>query len=190
MELRSMKKRIGLVMLLFTLGVSAQVDKVSVVKNLYNVQAGFGLWVNNETKLNSEITLRSEIGLNGGYQKEGNTSTLAFIPGVSVEPRWYFNLKKRYTKGKDVAFNSANYWSVKAFYVSNAFILATNNAELENNQLNITVNWGLKRNINAHWHYELGVGLGANALYKDEDSLFTNNSPLVGNLTVRIGYKL
>ncbi|MDO6801124.1 hypothetical protein Q4595_01555 [Wenyingzhuangia sp. 1_MG-2023] len=185
-----MRKCFLTVVALVSLTVNAQVEKVSVVKNLYNIQTGFGLWVNNETKLTQEVALRSELGLSGAYQKRSGESVLAFVPGVSVEPRWYFNLKKRYQEGKDVAFNCANYWSVKAFYVSDAFIIATNNAELERNNLNVTVNWGLKRNLNANWHYELGVGLGADVLYKETDGFLTQDSPFVGSFTVRIGYKL
>jgi len=174
----------------FSLDMFSQVEDVSVNQNQYNIQAGFGIWVNNETKLIETVALRTELGLSGAYQKEGSESTLAFLPGVSLEPRWYFNLKKRDSKGRDISFNSANYWSVKAFYISDAFIIATNNAELENDKLNVTINWGLKRNLSKKLHYEFGIGLGVDALYQKSNAILATDSPVVGSLTLRLGYKL
>lgn len=180
-----------LLVLLISSKLFAQKNEETMLSHsLFNIQAGFGFWVNNETKLIETVALRTELGLSGAYQKEASESTLAFLPGVSLEPRWYFNLKKRHSQGRDISFNSANYWSVKAFYISDAFIIATNNAELENDKLNITINWGLKRNLSKKLHYEFGVGLGVDALYKKNNAILASDSPIVGSLTLRLGYKL
>ncbi|MGY6649378.1 hypothetical protein [Wenyingzhuangia sp. IMCC45574] len=189
-----MKKNYTFLVLLFgAISCFAQKETSSVVKNMYNIQTGFGLWANNETRLSPEVALRSEVGFSGGYRQSFDKSTLAFVPGLSLEPRWYFNLKKRAKKGKDISFNSANYWSVKAFLISDSFVIATNDdlTVLDNDRLHLTANWGLKRNFSEHWNYEFGIGFGTNLLHRDRDYFFgREESPIVGNLTLRLGFKL
>lgn len=188
-----MKNNIALIVILLVMGTaySQQPTTSSVEYSIFNIQTGFGLWVNNEARWSDQVAIRSEIGLNGAFQISGNESSHALVPGISIEPRWYYNLDKRNKQGKTIKNNSANYWSVKTFYLSDSFVFATNSAELESDQLNITLSWGFKRNFSNHWHYELGVGLGIDALYdKEAHSLESHNSNLVGSLTVRIGYKL
>lgn len=182
-----------LVLLLVSTSISclAQKEKPSVVNNMYNIQTGLGLWVNNETRLSDEIALRTEVGFNGAYEYDNGTSNFALVPGLSLEPRWYFNLKKRQEKGKDIAFNAGNYWSLKAFLLSDSFIIANNdNLELGRDRLHFTANWGLKKNLSENWNYEFGIGLGANLLYKENAAFYENESPIVGSLTLRIGFKL
>ena len=65
----------------------------SVEKSLWGVQTGvLGIWVNNEARLSNSIALRSEVGLNGGF--EGGTFVednfqWILAPTLNVEQRWY-----------------------------------------------------------------------------------------------------
>lgn len=70
----------------------------SVEKAIFNTEAGFGIWINYETRLSSEFTLRSEVGLNANFFLSYNTNNdVQFMagPSLNIEPRWYYNLKEQ-----------------------------------------------------------------------------------------------
>ncbi len=57
--------------------------------------------------LNVGIDYRSYIG-----DEDFALDNVVFSPRIHVEPRYYYNIKKRHAKGKNTAFNSANYFSI------------------------------------------------------------------------------
>lgn len=91
----------------------------SVEKSVFGIQTGFvGLWIHHEMRLTSQIALRSELGLDLGYWYSDGTDTEGYfvVPGVTLEPRWYYNLKKRISKNRRIDSNSGNYLSLRASF--------------------------------------------------------------------------
>jgi hypothetical protein len=88
----------------------------SVEKSIYGIQTGFlGTWLYNESRLNNEFALRSQVGFD--FRVEGIREFESFGPNsdfygilhLSLEPRWYYNLDRRLKKGKNIDRNSGNF---------------------------------------------------------------------------------
>jgi hypothetical protein len=95
-----MKKHIKIITLLLIIFQSTYAQNTGIEKSIFNVQTGFlGVWVNNEYRLSNEIVLRSEVGLDLGFQGCSDCNTVyGLIPVISHEPRWYYNINKRNSK--------------------------------------------------------------------------------------------
>jgi len=155
---------ISMIVLCSSFGFSQEVqDDASVEKSVFGIQTGpLGLFsIHNELKLSNQVALRSEIGLGDIGVFTDDDFDLSFFTTFSatLEPRWYYNLTKRVSKGKRIDGNSGNYLSLRASYYSYDL------SELDEYNLNnpfVALNWGIRRNIGDHFIYEatLGGGLG------------------------------
>lgn len=117
------------VALLFCRGIQAQIIKVE--DNLTGVQAGlFGIWGHYERMLSLSTASRLEAGLDNALIEDYNGLNFYLVPVFVVEPRWYYNLKKRASRGKKHFSNSANYISLFVrhhpgwFIISNYYTIA------------------------------------------------------------------
>ncbi len=121
----------------------------------------FGAWAYNETRLADEVSLRSEVGLNLGMWGGSFYPRTGYIlyPTVSVEPRYYYNLKRRVKLGKEIVHNSGNYFSLKTTYESDLFAIS-NYDIVVNNHITVVPKWGLRRSFAKHFEYEFSTGLG------------------------------
>jgi hypothetical protein len=173
-----MKKVIAFLILAFNLNANAQ--EVSVEKSIFGVQTGFGvhtgIWFNNESKLSNSIALRSEIGLEKDFTVGDHYDGAGFIlqPVLTLEPRYYYNLEKRNSKGKNTANNSGNYFSIKTSYHPDWFVINLANNVTKTADLAIVPTWGLKRQIGNHFTYETAVGFGYRVVYLKENSVNGN----------------
>jgi hypothetical protein len=94
-----MKKTL-LILSLCTLTLVAKAQNTSVEKSTFGVQTGvLGIWAYNEAKLSNNIALRTEIGFDFGIWEttyyDYYDSPLILTPVIVLEPRFYYNLKKR-----------------------------------------------------------------------------------------------
>lgn len=65
-------------------------------KSIFNFQLGtVGAWVSNELKILNNLALRTEIGL---YTEIVSGNGLFIAPEITFEPRWYYNIGKRFNK--------------------------------------------------------------------------------------------
>lgn len=173
-----MIKVLSVLILAFSLNVNAQ--EVSVEKSIFGVQTGFGvhtgIWFNNESKLSNSIALRSEIGLEKDFTVGDHYDGAGFIlqPVLTVEPRYYYNLEKRNSKGKKIANNSGNYISIKTSYHPDWFVINLADNVTKTADLAIVPTWGLKRQIGNHFTYETAVGFGYRVVYLKENSVNGN----------------
>lgn len=158
----------------------------SVEKSFFGVQAGlFGAYVYNESKLSNDIALRTELGMSMGlwdgtfYPKTG----ILFTPTISVEPRYYYNLKRRVKNGKNILNNSANFFSLKTSYNPDLFVISNYDNISVNNHITIIPSYGFRRNLGKNFEYEFtaGYGYGYDFKLKDGGGLL--------NLGFRIGYR-
>ena len=131
-----------------------------VEKSIFNIQTGFlGVWINNESRLNDNFTLRSEIGLDFGFRvynftnNDSNEFDFALMPVLSLEPRWYYNLDERKKKSKNTSNNSGNFLSLKTSYQPDWFIISDiENARVASN-ISAIPTWGIRRILGKHFNF-------------------------------------
>lgn len=194
-----MKKIILFLILGITIHSKAQ--EASVEKSIFSVQTGFaGLWLNNELKLSNSIALKSEIGIEYDFAVGDHYDEAGFIlqPVITVEPKFYFNLKKRNSKGRNISNNSGNYLSLKTSYHPDWFVINLDDNITKNADLSIIPTWGIKRMMGDHFTYEAGAGLGYRIVFIKANSNFGNsqsvddfnytNKQYTPYLHLRIGY--
>ncbi len=158
-------------------------QNTSVKKSIFGIQTGIlGIWAHNEYRLSNTIALRSEIGFDGGFRISGSTEIYALTPILKVEPRWYYNLKKRSLKGKNISNNSGNFIAVNFSYHPNWFVISNNNDVYTPDQVSIIPKWAIRRVIGKHFAYETGLGIG----YVHEFESNTGGTTV--DLHLRIGY--
>jgi len=153
-------------------------NKVSVEKSTFSIQTGFlGIWVNNESRLSNSFVLRSEIGFaakiwGSSYQKTGFLLT----PVFRLEPRWYYNLRKRASKSKRIDGNSGNYLALQTSYYPGGRAISNYDNVNMNSVFIISPMWGIQRNIGRHFNYNAGVGLGYVHYFADKSGYGESSS--------------
>jgi hypothetical protein len=167
-------------------------QKKDVENSLYNFQTGIlGTWINNETKLSTSLTLRSEIGLDAGIfggEINGN-SGLFLTPVINLEPRFYYNINKRGNKKKDTSNNGANFLTTSISYHPDWFVISSKDNISVYNQLSIIPKWGIRRNIaKSNFNFEAGIGLGYRFYFLKQYGYTKNEGETAIDLHFRIGY--
>lgn len=170
----------------------AQSQNTSVEKSIFNIQTGFlGVWINNEAKINNKITLRSEIGLDSGFDFEfvNRDLHLVFSPVLTIEPRYYYNLDKRKNQGKRIDNNSGNYLSLKSSFYSDVFNIKVSEEKNIAENISFIPTWGIRRNLGDHFNFETGIGLGVVYYFEKQVTLLDSyHASLAANIHLRIGY--
>jgi len=187
--------------LILGINIHSKAQEGSVEKSIFSVQTGFaGLWLNNELKLSNSIALKSEIGIEYDFAVGDHYDEAGFIlqPVITVEPKFYFNLKKRNSKGRNISNNSGNYLSLKTSYHPDWFVINLDDNITKNADLSIIPTWGIKRMMGDHFTYEAGAGLGYRIVFIKANSNFGNsqsvddfdytNKQYTPYLHLRIGY--
>ncbi|MHA7942696.1 hypothetical protein ACJOV8_006455 [Formosa sp. 3Alg 14/1] len=174
------------------ISIIANAQTTSVEKSIYGIQTGFlGLYGYNETRLTNSIALRSEIGLDAGVWGNDINDIDGFLltPGITVEPRWYYNLKKRTKKGRHTANNTGNFVSIKTSYHPDWFTISDADHINFIGDILIIPTWGIRRHIGNHFNYEAGIGLGyGRYLVNKDDYYYGDKNVVAANLHLRIGY--
>lgn len=194
-----MKKILALIFL--GLNLNANCQTVGVEKTFFSIQTGLaGIWINNETKLSNSIALRSEIGIEHDFFVGDQYDGVGFIlqSVLTLEPRYYYNLEKRNSRGKKTSKNSGNYLSLKTSYHPDWFVLNLDENITKTADLSIIPTWGIKRQIGSNFTYEAGLGLGYRIVYlkpnyyngssQNVDDVSTNRNQYTPYLHLRVGY--
>lgn len=163
----------------------------SVEKSVFGAQVGIlGIWGNWESKLSSNIVLRSELGFDSGvwsgsfYPKTG----FLMVPVITLEPRLYYNLDRRIKKNRDISNNSGNFISLKTSYHPDWFVISNYDNINIISDISIIPTWGIRRHLGKHFNYETGIGIGYR-YYFGKSAVYTyNTSDAALNLHLRIGY--
>lgn len=178
-------KKIIIILLVTNFSFSQEKSNASVEKSIFGIQTGFfGAWVHNEYRLSNEISLRSEIGFDYGFNDNGYSQTSVLIPSVRLEPRWYYNLEKRIKKGRKIANNSGNFLALNITYNPDWFYISNQDNLNIISTLAFVPKWGIKRTVGNHFTYEAGVGIGTFIVLNDYD---VDNDVAV-DLHLRVGY--
>ena len=119
---------------------------------------------------------------------KSNEVQYAFI----VEQRYYYNIIKRESKGRNTFNKSANFFSVKPAYVfsrikydkNNPLIQITGKNSFEEQKFWCSVNWGLRRAMGKRFYFDGSIGLGPS--YSNYDKEWE----AMYDLSLSIGFKL
>ena len=181
-----MKFKIAMLAIILLMASKITAQNTSVEKSIFGIQTGFlGIWVHNEFRLSNKIALRSEIGLDTGYRDGGGyDNVIAMTPVLTIEPRWYYNLYKRYNKGKNTANNSANFVALKVSYNPDWFTISNKDDISIIDQVSIVPYWSIRRSIGNHFNYETGFGIGYKYIFYDNQTI----GDVAAELHLRIGY--
>jgi len=133
-----------------------------------------------ETKLANRGALRTELGVWAGtWRSDDGTQDFIFVPKIQVEPRWYYNIEKRKSNGKEISKNSAN-------FLTPSISIATH--DFKTMVLCYSLKWGMRRVVSEHFNYGFGIGFGLiNFRYEVGNSSDNILIPFP-DLQMRIGY--
>jgi hypothetical protein len=181
-----MKKYVVIICLLTFFVANSQNSEVKVEKSVSSFQIGtVGTWINNEIRLSDEIALRIELGL---YTEITEGIGFFMAPEITLEPRWYYNIKKRASKELYVSNNSANFFTIKTNFRSSVFEISNYDEKRAENSFAIIPKWGIRRNLGTNFNYELGLGIGYLSYINQKYNSFSDSDGIVIDLHLRIGY--
>lgn len=147
-----------------------------------------GIWLNKEYKLSNQLTVRAEVGLDGGLWWNTYSSGHVFLPVFTAEPRWYYNLEKRSKKGKTTKGNFGNFISLKTSFHPDLFIIS-NYYESVIPDLSIVPTWGIRRAISKNFIFETGIGIGYMHTFYKAKGYTSDEGELTANIHLRFGYR-
>ncbi|MGB6035563.1 MAG: hypothetical protein WBG42_04800 [Cryomorphaceae bacterium] len=186
-------KKTALILSLCALTLIAKSQNASVEKSTFGVQTGvLGVWAYNEVKLSNAIALRTELGFDFGIWEttyyDDYDSPFILTPVIVVEPRFYYNLKKRVENSKRIDGNSGNFIALKTSYHPELAIFNTDDAPVVSD-FAIIPTWGIRRNLGDHFNYEAGIGVGYSYTFAERAGYSEDESGLELNMHLRIGYR-
>ena len=151
-----MKKTL-ITLILCGITLTAKSQNTSVEKSIFGLQTGvLGIWAYNETKLSNTIALRTEIGFDFGIWEttyyDDYDSPFILTPVIVIEPRFYYNLKKRSKNSKRIDGNSGNFIALKTSYHPELTLFNADDAPVVSD-FAIIPTWGIRRNIGNHFYY-------------------------------------
>lgn len=156
---------LGFVLISF-IAKAQEIEKASVEKSLNSVQVGlFSLSLQNEIRLDREITLRSEIGIATGtstieYPDGHDEDSFLVVPFLNIEPRWYHSLDRRSRLKKSTKNNSSNYVSLLTSFASTRTALVNTKDFEVAPSLTIIPEYGFRRSVGKHFFSEWSAGVG------------------------------
>lgn len=155
-------KKLLLITLILTIYCSLSAQNANTQRSHSIKGPLVGLSYAYEHPIAQQSTLNMELILNGGFGSGTFSGNYWYIaPSLRIEPRYYYNLSKRFSKGKKTINNSANYIAVSADYQPGFSI--GNNAEASQYIL-IVPKYGLKRTMGEHFIFEVAAGVGTNII--------------------------
>ena len=142
----------------------SQEKETTLKKEIISVDIGFlGTWINYERHLKGLFTLKSQLGLEGGFGTSdiiGVNTYFAFIPTIRAEPRYYYNFNRRVIKEKKTLFNSADYFAVTVAYYPDLFIIANVPDLSFESGVYLIPKWGMQRTIGQRINFQFAFGAG------------------------------
>lgn len=187
-------KKLLLFSTLLGLTLFGKSQTASVEKSTFGIQTGvLGIWAYNEAKLSNKIALRTELGFDFGIWEttyyDDYDSPFLLTPVIVVEPRFYYNLKKRAENSKRIDGNSGDFIALKTSYHPEFALFNTDDAPVVSDYA-IIPTWGIRRNIGKHFNYEAGIGAGYSFTFAERAGYTKDEGGFELNMHLRIGYRL
>lgn len=152
-----------LISVLFSHSVWSQENETTVEESLASIHIGLlGTWLTYEKAIGDQFTINGQLGLEGGFLGGSGEFNYIFTPTVTLEPRWYYNLNKRKSKGKNTVNNGGDYFAIELTHVPNLFTInSLDNEVVVQPHFYVLPKWGLRRAIGKRFSFEFAVGYGA-----------------------------
>ena len=130
------------------------------VQSVHSVSVKFiGGGYSYEHPLSNKMALNAELMMTGGFGSNFiSGSYWIFAPVLRVEPRYYYNIDRRFEKTKNTKYNSANYLSIALDYQLPISIGSENVESV--NAFTIAPMWGSKRAFFNIMVAEIALGPG------------------------------
>jgi len=145
-----------------------------------------------EGKLSEKFTLHSELGYNmwlfGMHFYDG--AQFVLVPEFTLQPRFYYNLRKRSEKGKQVANNSGNFVAFETGYHAGQLIISSVESLYGRGTVSLGPMWGIRRKMGNRFEFETGAGLIYWLQFTKNAASTENISNLMINLHLRLGVRL
>ena len=117
-----------------------------------------------ERKLADEFTFEAGIdfSFDAYYADADNFDDYALVvnPTVHLEPRYYYNMQKRYRRGRNVNFNAASYIGIYSELRMNPLIEENNGYWPVYDRFRIGPSWGIQRNLGRRGYLNFNLGYG------------------------------
>ena len=155
-----MEKTIFIIALLFcTLSLKAQQPEPKVEKSLLSAYI-LPLKIAYEQGIGDQYTTEISAGLTGFTEINENNIAFAVAPVIRGDFKHFYNLNRRWEKGKNVDRNSGNFWGLATRYTFTPIGDSNNYHEIEGGSLFIAPMWGIQRNYPSHLSLGLNLGYG------------------------------
>lgn len=147
---------------------TTSVEQVKTVSNHSVSTEILALTYNYEYALGTKCSILGRLGLQSGLNYNSTFGTRYTIhPGISIEPRYYYNLTKRGRKGKRTIKNSANYLALTSWYIFDPIV---EHKSTGISSIIIAPNWGIRRVYGNAFLLEFNTGISYSIdEYKTED---------------------
>ncbi|WP_298762458.1 hypothetical protein [uncultured Polaribacter sp.] len=179
-----MKKTIYLILSLMVGNLFAQditlQKQFKLEYNLLGIGASYELPISEKLLLDFGAGVGGGVDSNEAYVWDFNTSLAAY---VKVELKRFYNLDKRYKKGKNVANNAGNYVGLQTKYFTTRFSPNKDYDPLQNAILT-EIHWGFQRNLSEKWLFNFHIGAG---VLRNLDTNYGLLSPAIG---LKFSYRL
>ncbi len=141
--------------LLFSLCSQGQIktkSNHSIYLNLIGLSYGY------EQSIGGKFSILGHAGLMTPYWGWASSSGIFYSvnPYIGIEPRFYYSLNKRYNKGENTSFNSANYLSIDLAYMFKPILKKD---VVSSGGFLISPTWGLRRVFRDFWLLEFNLGV-------------------------------
>lgn len=108
----------------------------------------------------SVITLEGGVAAGMSYSSgsvSGTEFRYAIVPEIGVGIRNYYNLDKRFKKGKNINNNAANFIATDVFVNGNPILSSGNITARE--AVGLTIAWGMQRSLSSRINFEWQAGV-------------------------------
>jgi hypothetical protein len=129
----------------------------------------------NEVRLGSRTTLATTVEPVGYFGSQAALSSpnsvsrnpyYGLFGQISVAGRHFYNFDRRMAKGKSIRYNSGNYLSIRALYLTPALLRKDPPVPLSDvtrytgNSVSMQALWGFQRTYRRNFYLNLGLGAG------------------------------
>lgn len=130
------------------------------LSSISKIDLGFqGIGYTFEPRLNNAFTADLSVGFGGGYNiAEGVIEYQLAKPAMyfSATPKYFYNLKKRVSKGNTILHNSGNYVGARLTFNTPLY----NKTDIIRNSILTNIHWGIQRAIGNNWSINAHAGIG------------------------------
>ncbi|MEO6583807.1 MAG: hypothetical protein ABIO05_05755 [Ferruginibacter sp.] len=155
------KSLITLLVTIGTLSCFSQSEDTVLKKDIISIDIGFvGVWINYEKHIKKLFTLKSQVGLEGGFLVGSSVNYFILTPTLRLEPRYYYNFNRRVNAGKKTSYNASNYLALTMMYIPNLFSISNVSGLEVEKGFSLIPKFGIKRTLGQRMNFEFAIGAG------------------------------